>query len=74
MTDNTQLDPKKYGRPDNERVIPFMKISVPVPIISILLTVASIFFITTKGLNLGLDFTGGVSADLTIASLCKLQM
>ena len=64
MTDNTQLDPKKYGRPDNERVIPFMKISVPAAIISILLTVASIFFITTKGLNLGLDFTGGVSAEL----------
>ncbi|NWK74994.1 protein translocase subunit SecF [Acinetobacter sp. SwsAc6] len=64
MTDNTQLDPKKYGRPDNERVIPFMKISVPAAIISILLTVASVFFITTKGLNLGLDFTGGVSAEL----------
>ncbi|RKG40604.1 MULTISPECIES: protein translocase subunit SecF [Acinetobacter] len=64
MTENNQLDPKKYGRPDNERVIPFMKISVPAAIISILLTVASIFFITTKGLNLGLDFTGGVSAEL----------
>ena len=64
MTENNQLDPKKYGRPDNERVIPFMKVSVPAAIISILLTVASIFFITTKGLNLGLDFTGGVSAEL----------
>jgi len=29
-----------------------------------LLTLASIFFIVTKGLNLGLDFTGGVSAEL----------
>jgi preprotein translocase subunit SecF len=64
MTENNQLDPKKYGRPDNERVIPFMKVSVPAAIISVLLTVASIFFITTKGLNLGLDFTGGVSAEL----------
>ncbi|MEC8567791.1 MAG: protein translocase subunit SecF, partial [Pseudomonadota bacterium] len=27
-------------------------------------TIASIFFIVTKGLNLGLDFTGGISAEL----------
>jgi len=64
MTDNTQLNPKKYGRPDDERVIPFMKISLPAAIFSIVLTVASLFFIVTKGLNLGLDFTGGVSAEL----------
>ena len=27
MTDMTQPDSKKYGRPDDERVIPFMKIA-----------------------------------------------
>ncbi len=64
MTDMTQPKPKQYGRPDNERVIPFMKIAKPAAIFSILLTLASIFFIVTKGLNLGLDFTGGVSAEL----------
>lgn len=63
MTDMTQPK-KKYGRPDDERVIDFMKIAKPAAIISILLTLASIFFIATKGLNLGLDFTGGVSAEL----------
>lgn len=63
MTDMTQPQ-KKYGRPDDERVIDFMKIAKPAAIISILLTLASIFFIATKGLNLGLDFTGGVSAEL----------
>ena len=64
MTDMTQQKPKQYGRPDDERIIPFMKIAKPAAIFSILLTLASIFFIATKGLNLGLDFTGGVSAEL----------
>ncbi|WP_174559971.1 protein translocase subunit SecF [Acinetobacter bouvetii] len=63
MTDMTQPK-KKYGRPDDERIIDFMKIAKPAAIISIILTVASLFFIVTKGLNLGLDFTGGVSAEL----------
>ncbi|NNP74212.1 protein-export membrane protein SecF [Acinetobacter defluvii] len=67
MTDVTQPEvpkTKKYGRPDDEKVINFMKIAKPAAIISIILTIASIFFIVTKGLNLGLDFTGGVSAEL----------
>ena len=63
MTDMTQQN-KQYGRPDNERIIDFMKIAKPAAIFSILLTIASIFFICTKGLNLGLDFTGGISAEL----------
>ncbi len=41
-----------------------MKIALPAAIISIILTVGSLFFIVTKGLNLGLDFTGGISAEL----------
>lgn len=64
MTENSQLNPKQYGRPEEERVIPFMKIATPAALLSIFLTVASLFFITTKGLNLGLDFTGGISAEL----------
>ena len=65
MTNNTQLDSKKYGRPEEERIIPFMKIALPAALISIFLTVASIFFIATKGLNLGLDFTGGIATELS---------
>jgi len=57
-------DSKQYGRPDDLKIIPFMKIAKPAAIFSILLTIASIFFIVTKGLNLGLDFTGGISAEL----------
>ena len=43
-----------------------MKIAKPAAIFSSI-TLASIFFIATKGLNLGLDFTGGVSAELNYA-------
>ncbi|MDN5416328.1 MAG: protein translocase subunit SecF [Acinetobacter sp.] len=70
MTDVTQPK-KKYGRPDDEHVINFMKIAKPAAIISILLTIASIFFIATRGLNLGLDFTGGVSAELNYQYAAK---
>lgn len=64
MTNLTQQDSKQYGRPDDLKIIPFMKIAKPAAIFSILLTIVSIFFIVTKGLNLGLDFTGGISAEL----------
>lgn len=46
------------------KVINFMKIALPFAIISIILTIVSIGSLATKGLNLGLDFTGGVSAEL----------
>ena len=55
MTDLTQQDSKQYGRPDDLKIIPFMKIAKPAAIFSILITLASVFFIVTKGLNLGLD-------------------
>lgn len=71
MTENTQLNSKQYGRPDGERVIPFMKVALPAAVISLLLTLASLFFIATKGLNLGLDFTGGVAAELNYAQPVK---
>ena len=71
MTENTQLESKQYGRPEDERIIPFMKIALPAALLSILLTVASIFFIATKGLNLGLDFTGGIAAELNYSKPIK---
>ena len=48
----------------NRRIIPFMKIRIPMVILSLLITIASIVALATQGLNLGLDFTGGVSADV----------
>ena len=73
MTENTQLNQKQYGRPEDERIIPFMKIAMPAALFSIILTVASIFFIATKGLNLGLDFTGGVAAELNYTNPVKSE-
>ncbi|GAA0319633.1 protein translocase subunit SecF [Psychrobacter aestuarii] len=48
-----------------QRLIPFMKIEKPMALVSFLLIVGSIIAIAVNGLNLGLDFTGGVSADIT---------
>ena len=48
----------------NQRIIPFMKIEKPMAILSLLLVIGSIIAIAVNGLNLGLDFTGGVSADV----------
>lgn len=49
----------------NRRILPFMKLEIPMIVLSAILVIASIVAIATKGLNLGLDFTGGVSADVT---------
>lgn len=51
----------------NQRIIPFMKAEKPMAIISALLVIGSIIAIVVNGLNLGLDFTGGVSADVEYA-------
>ncbi|AAZ19128.1 protein translocase subunit secF [Psychrobacter arcticus 273-4] len=48
----------------DQRIIPFMKIEKPMGILSIILVIGSIIAIAVNGLNLGLDFTGGVSADV----------
>lgn len=48
----------------NQRLLDFMKFEKPMGIFSILLVLASLFAIFFNGLNLGLDFTGGVSADV----------
>ena len=48
----------------DQRIIPFMKIEKPMALLSILLVIGSIIAIAVNGLNLGLDFTGGVSADV----------
>lgn len=49
----------------SQRIIPFMKIEKPMAILSILLVIGSIIAIAVNGLNLGLDFTGGVSAGVS---------
>lgn len=44
------------------RIIDFMKVAKPFAIFSAILTLVAVIAIFAKGLNLGLDFTGGVSA------------
>lgn len=51
----------------NKRIIPFMKIEKLMAVLSALIVIVSLGAIIFKGLNLGLDFTGGVSADVTYA-------
>ena len=48
----------------SKRIIPFMKLEKPMAIFSILMILISIGALFINGLNLGLDFTGGVSADV----------
>ena len=49
----------------NQRIIPFLKIEKPMMILSALLMIAGIVAVIFKGLNFGLDFTGGVSANVS---------
>lgn len=44
------------------RVLDFMKFAKPLVVLSLILTLVGLGAILVKGLNLGLDFTGGVSA------------
>lgn len=50
-----------YGR----RVFNFLRLGKSVFIISILLVILSIVVVSTKGFNLGLDFTGGTSVEIS---------
>ncbi|MDF2444952.1 MAG: secF [Moraxellaceae bacterium] len=48
-----------------QRIIRFMRIRVPMTIASLLLVLMGMVALATKGLNLGLDFTGGTTAELS---------
>ncbi len=75
-TENTELDTSDVYEDEaalaeggikavgSKRIIPFMKLEKPMAIFSILMVLISIGALFINGLNLGLDFTGGVSADV----------
>ena len=46
------------------RIIPFMKYRLPMALFSLIVVLIGVGAIAVKGLNLGLDFTGGVSAEV----------
>lgn len=47
-----------------QRIIRFMRIRTPMAILSLLVVIAGLVAMLTKGLNLGLDFTGGTTAEI----------
>ena len=48
----------------DEKIIHFMRWRKPMAIFSLLVVLIGLVSLVTRGLNLGLDFTGGVSAEL----------
>lgn len=56
-----------------ERDIPFMNWGKYTTTISLLTFIVSVFFIITKGLNLGVDFTGGTVLEVSYAQPANLD-
>jgi len=53
--------------------IPFMKYATVTTIVSAVTFVLAIFFLATKGLNLGVDFTGGTVVEVRYAQTADIQ-
>ena len=58
---------------DENRPLDFMKMTKPTTILSILLIVLAIFSLSTRGLNWGLDFTGGTLVEVGFSQPAELQ-
>lgn len=50
-----------------QRIIRFMRVRTAMAVLSLLVVLAGLVAMGTKGLNLGLDFTGGTTAELNYA-------
>lgn len=57
-----------------KKVIRFMRFKTPMAIVSLLVVLIGIGAIAIKGLNLGLDFTGGVSAEVAYSEPVQPQL
>lgn len=64
LSKNDSNASRQYGRRADEPVIHFMRLRTPAAIFSIVFSLICIGVLAYKGLNLGLDFTGGVSAEI----------
>lgn len=56
-----------------QRIIDFMKVRHLTSAISVIFIVMSIFFLATKGLNFGLDFTGGTQIEIRLDKTADLE-
>ena len=54
-------------------VIPFMRLAMPATILSVCIILACIFSLATRGLNWGLDFTGGTIVELNFEKPTELN-
>ena len=53
--------------------IPFMRYAVPTSVVSVLTFVAAVVFLAWKGLNFGVDFTGGTLMEVRYVQTADLQ-
>lgn len=58
---------------NTEKIIPFMSMRMPALVLSVLLVVLSIAAMAFKGLNLGLDFTGGTLVEVRYEQSANLE-
>lgn len=56
------------------KILPFMKLEKPMAMLSALIVLVSVAMIFIRGLNLGLDFTGGVSADVVYSQPVEIAV
>ncbi|MES2918391.1 MAG: protein translocase subunit SecF [Pseudomonadota bacterium] len=55
------------------RIIRFMRYRTPMAVISLLTVIIGMIALGTKGLNLGLDFTGGTTAEIAFAKSVETE-
>ncbi|MCC2636644.1 MAG: secF [Moraxellaceae bacterium] len=55
------------------RIIPFMRYRTPMAVISLLTVIIGMIALGTKGLNLGLDFTGGTAAEIAFSKAVETE-
>jgi preprotein translocase subunit SecF len=58
--------------PDNTN-IDFLRFKWPAVVLSLLLVIGSLVLVATRGLNLGVDFKGGIMMEVSFASVPKLD-
>ena len=57
-----------------EPTVPFINLRVVAAILSVIALIASVFLFTTRGLNYGIDFTGGTVIELDFGQETDLEL